>query len=149
MDALEGSEREAKEARVQPHVSPMFKFLLALLCPENEIHTVHHDLQSPGTPLYPLPLSVHALEVTALISVPYTHQALPHLSTCPSLCLEKPPCCLPQTDSSEAYSFFERRGHFHSQKRSCCLGHHCTPGTWHTYAVIIQWCLNKQTSFTV
>lgn len=121
MDTLERSERQAEEPRVQPRVSPVFKFLLALQCPENEIHTAHHGLQSPGTLPHPLPLPGRALEVTALISVPYTHQALPHLSTCPTL-------CLPRTDSSEAYSVFERRGHFHSQKRSCCLGHHCTPG---------------------
>lgn len=48
MDTLERSERETKLAKVQPHVSFIFKFLLAFCWPENEIHTVHGGLQSPG-----------------------------------------------------------------------------------------------------
>lgn len=38
MDTLERSERETKLAKVQPHVSFIFKFLLAFYWPENEIH---------------------------------------------------------------------------------------------------------------
>ena len=71
MDTLERSERETRVAEVRPHVSSLFKLLLALYCPENEIHTFHHGLQSPANSTSSFVTSCSPLgSCTGLFAVP-------------------------------------------------------------------------------
>lgn len=139
MDTLERSERETKLAKVQPHVSFIFKFLLAVYWPENEIHC---------SPWPSVPWEFHLILCHFLFTALKLHwsyfNSLSVPSCSPPFHMSQPlpgkPSLLPHyiTDSSEVPSLFERMGHLHYQKGSCCLDNNHTPGTWHIYMVTVQ-----------
>lgn len=67
MDTWERSERETKLAKVQPHVSFVFKFLPVFYWPENKSTLFTMAFNPLGIPPHPLPLPGHCSEAALVL----------------------------------------------------------------------------------